>query len=75
LSTYAVVDSPELPQQPPEPLANESEAPAPIAEETLAEPVEETPVTPPEEVGPAYYKKKLSTKTQIVPNMDELEPL
>jgi CRP/FNR family cyclic AMP-dependent transcriptional regulator len=55
LSTYAVVDSPELRKSAPEP--------------------ENTPVELPVEVPPAYKGKKLSTKTQVVPDPDELEPL
>jgi CRP/FNR family cyclic AMP-dependent transcriptional regulator len=55
LSTYAVVDSPELPPS------------APVTGETG--------VTEPTEVPQTFPKKKLSTKTQAVPDMDELEPL
>lgn len=62
LSTYAVVDSPELPPQ----------APAPAAE---SEPSENTPVTPPAAVTPSYQGTRVSKKTQVVPDLNELEPL
>ncbi len=55
LSTYAVVDSPELPP------------PAPVAPTTA--------LSDPTEVPQTFPKKKLSTKTQAVPELDELEPL
>lgn len=61
LSTYAVVDSPEL----------EKEAPASIP----AESPKSAPATPPVAVPPTYQVKSVSTKTQIVPDVDELEPL
>ena len=64
LSTYAVVDSPEL----------EKEAPSPVATEPAPEP-EYIPVEPPTEVPTTYRGKRLSTKTQAVPDPDELGPL
>lgn len=57
LSTYAVVDSPELAKGAPQ-------RPEP----------DNIPVEPPVEVPPTKGKK-LSTKTQVVPDPDELEPL
>ena len=59
LSTYAVVDSPELEVESPSP---ESE-PEPPAE--VAPPIEITVVP----------DKKLNKKTQVVPSVDDLEPL
>ena len=67
LSTYAVVDSPELqaqaPSAPPEPaLASEIETPKAQA-------------APPLDVPQTYQGKRVSTKTQVVPDLDELEPI
>lgn len=64
LSTYAVVDSPELRKTSP------PQAPLSPAREP-----ESSPVEPPTEVPTAYKRKKLSTKTQVVPDPDDLEPL
>jgi CRP-like cAMP-binding protein len=65
LSTYAVVDVPELelqaPSAPPEP-----EKAAPVAEARKAAPVD---------VPQTYQGKRVSTKTQVVPDLDELEPI
>jgi hypothetical protein len=44
--------------------------PAPVASTP-----DSLPVEPPVEVPPEGNKKKLSTKTQVVPDPDELEPL
>jgi CRP-like cAMP-binding protein len=60
LSTYAVVDSPEL----------KLEAP-----DAVAEPEPPAVVEPPVEVPPDAKGTKVTRKTQIVPNLDELEPL
>jgi CRP-like cAMP-binding protein len=84
LSTYAVVDSPELHQQS---ASGESEksaglatAAAAIAAVTaipaaLAEPPKTIPAVPPREASPSYQDKRVSTETQIVPDLDELESL
>jgi len=66
LSTYAVVDSPDLAKVPAPPTTT--------AYPTLPD-LEDVPVEPPEEVPPTFKGKKLSTKTQVVPDPDELEPL
>jgi CRP-like cAMP-binding protein len=60
LSTYAVVDSPEL----------KLEAP-----DAVAEPEPPAVVEPPVEVPPDAKGTKVTRKNQIVPNLDELEPL
>jgi CRP/FNR family cyclic AMP-dependent transcriptional regulator len=85
LSTYAVVDSPELPELPPvEPEEVETIAAAETAPviEVSATPVEasvepSTPLRPvvPIGGGASYQDKSVSRKTQIVPELDELEPL
>ena len=67
LSTYAVVDSPELHQQSP---SDEPEKPAAAAGQP-----KKTPEAPPLEVPATYQGKRVSTKTQIVPDLDELESL
>jgi len=64
LSTYAVVDVPELEQQAPSP-----------AVETEKAPVAEAKKTPPVETPQTYQGKRVSTKTQVVPDLDELEPI
>jgi CRP-like cAMP-binding protein len=66
LSTYAVVDSPELHQQSPAPTS-EPEKPAAAAEQP-----KKTPEAPPMEVPATYQNKRVSTKTQVVPDLDEL---
>jgi hypothetical protein len=73
LSTYAVVDSPELEQQSPSP-ASEPEKPA-AATTSPAEQPKKTPAAPPMEVSQSYQDKRVSRKTQIVPDLDELESL
>jgi len=74
LSTYAVVDSPELAQEAPE---DEPEKPAAVAAPPSppVEPLKRTPAAPPLEIPQHSQSKKVSRKTQIVPNPDELEPL
>ena len=75
LSTYAVVDSPELHQQSP---AGEPEklATATAAIPTApAERQKKASAVLPMEVAQTYQGTRLSTKTQIVPDPDELEPL
>jgi len=65
LSTYAVVESPELEQQAPD------KPEKPVA---AAEPPKKTPAAPPLEVPQTYQgTKKVSTKTQVVPDLDDLE--
>lgn len=58
LSTYAVVDSPELAKIAPEPPAVLEEEPAPVP----------IPAQPP--IDPSTLGKKLTTKTQAVPDPD-----
>ena len=72
LSTYAVVDSPELPPQAP---ADESEKPATAAATAPAEQSKKTPAAPHLEVPASYQDKRVSKKTQIVPDLDELGSL
>jgi CRP/FNR family cyclic AMP-dependent transcriptional regulator len=66
LSTYAVVDSPELP-----PLATATE----VEEEPSAvtAPPKKLPTPAPVEIPQTYQDKKVSRKTQIVPDLDDLE--
>jgi CRP/FNR family cyclic AMP-dependent transcriptional regulator len=81
LSTYAVVDSPELDQQAPE----AAETPAAEPEKTGGLPAaipyppiespKKTPAAPPMEVAQTQKGKRVSTKTQIIPELDELESL
>ena len=77
LSTYAVVDSPELEQQAPSPKAD---APQPLtpqpagAQQSSAEPAKKA-AAPPVDVPQTYEGKRVSTKTQVVPDLDELEPI
>jgi CRP-like cAMP-binding protein len=77
LSTYAIVESSDLDQQAPA-SASELErltaTGAPILE-TSAEQPKKTPSVPPAEAAQTHKGKKLSTKTQIVPDPDDLEPL
>jgi CRP-like cAMP-binding protein len=77
LSTYAVVDSPELHQQFPEP-AGEPEKLTTVGATIPAAPAEQqkkAPVDSPMEVAQTNKGKTLSTKTQVVPDLDELELL
>ncbi len=70
LSTYAVVDSPELAVEAPslEPDEKPEEAPLPPAEARRA---------PPLDVPQTYQGKRISAKTQLIPNpeAEELEPI
>jgi CRP-like cAMP-binding protein len=70
LSTYAVVESPELALQAP---ADEPEAAAPPP--PPAELLKRTPPILPMEVSQTSQGKSVTTKTQVVPDPDELEPL
>lgn len=72
LSTYAVVDSPELPETPSEPEDTIEEPSAETSLDTIEEPV---PVTEPTEVTESSSAKKSPKKTQLITNPDELEPL
>jgi len=72
LSTYAVVDSPELPETPSEPEDTIEEPSAETSLDTIEEPV---PVTEPTEVTESSSAKKSAKKTQLITNPDELEPL
>jgi len=71
LSTYAVVDSPELEAQAP--------SPKPSAAELPAEPLPPAPTrkAPPLDIPQTYQGKRISAKTQLIPNPDieELEPI
>jgi CRP/FNR family transcriptional regulator, cyclic AMP receptor protein len=74
LSTYAVVDSPELEQQTPTP-DSEPEKPVAAAAAAPAEQPKKASKAPSLAVTPTYQDKKVTRKTQIVPNPDDLEPL
>ena len=73
LSTYAVVESPDL----------ERQAPSPVAEETTGDtipalpPVVPKPTSPPLDIPQTYQGKRLSSKTQLIsdPDTAELEPI
>jgi CRP/FNR family cyclic AMP-dependent transcriptional regulator len=71
LSTYAVVDSPELAVQAPSPVSDgePDEAPEPPAAPRRA--------APPLDVPQTYQGKRISAKTQLIPNpeAEELEPI
>jgi CRP/FNR family transcriptional regulator, cyclic AMP receptor protein len=74
LSTYAVVDSPDLEEQAPSEVPDETETTA--SDPTIpVEAAKKPPVTPPMGLSEAYKVKRVSTKTQIVPELDEMEPL
>jgi len=70
LSTYAVVDSPELAAQAPSPAADENPDEAPLT------PVEARRA-PPLDIPQTYQGKRISAKTQLIPNpeAEELEPI
>ena len=68
LSTYAVIDSPDLEDESPE--VETAPPSAPPTEEAKS-----APRTPAVEVPDTYGGKRLSTKTQIIPDMDELESI
>jgi len=75
LSTYAVVDSPELDQQSP---ANEPEKLVTAGATIPTAPVEQAkkaPATPPLGISETYQGKRVTSKTQVVPDLDELESL
>lgn len=78
ISAYAVIDSPELPS-PPEPVvAAESPELAPVVEAATvpeARPLPPVSVIKTEPTEPKPPKKKYSTKTQALPDPDNLEPL
>jgi len=72
LSTYAVVDSPEL----------ESQSPSRVDEEksdtsSVPPPPADTRRAPPLDMPQTYQGKRISSKTQLIPNpdVDELEPI
>jgi CRP-like cAMP-binding protein len=71
LSTYAVVDTPELDSQAPSAV---EEKPAPSS---LPPPPVEARRTPPLDIPQTYQGKRISAKTQLIPNPDieELEPI
>jgi len=88
LSTYAVVDSPELPADasavavdpvqpaaaaPVTPVQSATAAPVtPIAPATSASSASPTPALG---ISESYQVKRVSKKTQIIPDPDELEPI
>jgi CRP-like cAMP-binding protein len=72
LSTYAVVDVPELEQQAPSPAAEIELEPVIEPEKPSAA---EAKKAPPVEAPQTYQGKRVSTKTQVVPDLDELEPI
>ena len=75
LSTYAVVDSPELDAQAPSPIADEAAAAA--APSVPPPPAEARRAAPPLDIPQTYQGKRISAKTQLIPNPDieELEPI
>jgi len=70
LSTYAVVDTPDLPQQVPAPEPAPVDAPAPT-------PVLDLRKAPPLDIPQTYQGKRISSKTQLIndPDIAELEPI
>jgi CRP-like cAMP-binding protein len=80
LSTYAVVETPDLERQAPSPAAETSSADL-IAETTEEISVPAPPIearrAPPLDVPQTYQGQRLSSKTQLIPNPDveELEPI
>ena len=76
LSTYAVVDSPELEAQAPSPVADE-EAEDDEAPSVPQPPAETRRAAPPLDIPQTYQGKRISAKTQLIPNPDveELEPI
>jgi CRP-like cAMP-binding protein len=73
LSTYAVIDSPELEQQAPAPEIEPTPAAAPLPPPPPSEQIKRVSATLP--LTQPYQDKRVSTKTQLVPDPDELEPL
>lgn len=72
LSTYAVVDSPELPEEPEAPAVAEEATPA---DETVLPTLPAKAIKTPSTQLPPITGKRLSTKTQAVPDPDQLDPL
>jgi CRP/FNR family transcriptional regulator, cyclic AMP receptor protein len=80
LSTYAVVESPELNEQAPDVEETGEEPPAPAVTAAPPKPpisldLPPKPLAPPTPNPTGIRGKRLSTKTQIVPELDELEPI
>ncbi len=77
ISTYAVVDSPELPEQlvETETTPNSESNLIPVPEEAVTQVGSGAPETPQKGLSEAYRVAHVSKKTQIVPDPDELEPL
>jgi len=77
LSTYAVVDSPELEQQSPAPEPVKLAAAIEPFPDLPAEQVKKAPAPAAEEIPQTYQgqAKRVSTKTQVVPNLDDLESI
>ena len=74
LSTYAIVDSPELHHESPAP-AGESETPATAASTTPAEQQKKASLAPPTDASQSSDGKRVSTKTQVVPDLDDLDSI
>ena len=73
LSAYGVVDSPELPAQVPAEESSEEEAPVATAAALETEAPEKA--EPAKGLSEKYEAKRVSKKTQIIPDPDELEAL
>ena len=75
LSTYAVVDTPDLQKQAPSPV---EEKPAEAATTPPPPtPLEAKKTAPPLDIPQTYQGKRLSSKTQLIadPDAEELEPI
>jgi hypothetical protein len=72
ISTYAVVDSPELEAQAPSPADSENT----VASSAPSAPAEARR-SPPLDIPQTYQGKRISAKTQLIPNpeVEELEPI
>jgi len=70
LSTYAVVDSPELAAQAPSPVADDKPEEKPL-------PPTDSRRAPPLDIPQTYQGKRISAKTQLIatPEVEELEPI
>jgi CRP-like cAMP-binding protein len=75
LSAYAVVDSPELAVQAPDPVATET--PALVSSSAPPPPAETRSAAPPLDIPQTYQGKRISAKTQLIPTpeVEELEPI
>ncbi len=75
LSTYAVVESPDLEEEAPANEPEKSGVAEPVTSTPAVQPPKNLPITPPIEVPPTYQVKRVPTKTQVVPDLDELESI